>query len=287
LPAPLVIVPLVGALGGLAAWGIAESVRVAALFTLVEIFGLGLILWVAFPGAGAIGTSLAAAVAPSEFGHWDGILLGGILAFYAYIGFEDMVNVAEEVRDPPRNMPIAIIVALAVSTLLYLAVAIVAIAGGGLEELARSNAPLALIYERSVSGSPVLISLIAMLAVVNGALIQIIMAARVGYGLARQGWIPSVFGSVHAKTRTPVLATAVVSALVLLMALLLPVEMLARVSSLLLLLVFAAINLALLRIQRRPADEHSGFRVPPWMPLGGFLSTVALLGYQSFAALSA
>ena len=144
-----------------------------------------------------------------------------------------------------------------------------------------------MIYERSVGGSPLLISLIAMVAVVNGALIQIIMAARVGYGLARQGWIPSVFGSVHAKTRTPVLATAAVSTLVLLMALMLPVEMLARATSVLLLLVFASINLALLRIQCRPGMDYSGFRVPPWMPISGFVSAAALLCYQAFSALQA
>jgi len=286
-PAPPIIALLVVALGGLAIWGIVESVRVAALLTLVEIFGLGMTVWVAFPGAPALGSSLAAAIAPSEFVHWDGILLGGILAFYAYIGFEDMVNVAEEVRDPERNMPIAILTALAVSTLLYMTVAIVAIAGGGLDELARSNAPLALLYERSTGSTPVLISLIAMLAVVNGALIQIIMAARVSYGLARQGWIPAALGNVHAKTRTPALATAVVSALVLLMALLLPVERLAQITSLLLLLVFAAINLALLRIQRGPQGAYSGFKVPAWMPLGGFVSAAALLAYQTLAALSA
>lgn len=286
-PAPLVIVLLVAALGALAIWGIVESVRVAALFTLFEIFGLGLVVWVAFPQAEALAESLEAAMAPSETSHWNGILLGGILAFYAYIGFEDMVNVAEEVRDPLRNLPIAILVALGVSTLLYLTVAIVAIAGGGLDELARSNAPLALIYARHAGGSPLLISLIAMLAVVNGALIQIIMAARVCYGLARQGWIPSAFGRVNAKTRTPVLATLAVAALVLLAALLLPVETLARTTSLLLLLVFAAINLALLRIQRLPGLAYAGFAVPAWIPLGGFVSATALLAYQLLAAFAA
>ncbi len=285
VPSAALIVVLVAALGALATWGIVESVRVAALFTLAEIFGLGLIVWVAFPDAATLGASLEAAMSPSEFGHWDGILLGGILAFYAYIGFEDMVNVAEEVRDPLRSMPLAILLALLVSTLLYMTVAIVVIASGGLDELARSDAPLALIYERSVGSPPVLISLIASVAVVNGALIQMIMASRVCYGLARQGWIPAAFGYVHPLTRTPLIATAAVAALVLLMALLLPVEMLARVTSLLLLLVFAAINLALLRIQRRPAAQYSGFRVPAWVPLGGFLSSSALLGYQLYAAL--
>jgi len=258
---------------------------VAALFTLVEIFGLGLICWVAFPDSAALGASLAAMTTPSEFVHWDGILLGGILAFYAYIGFEDMVNVAEEVEDPVRNLPLAIIAALVISTLLYMAVALIAVAGGSLGELGRSEAPLAMIYQRATGSPPVVISLIAMAAVVNGALIQIIMASRVSYGLARQGWIPAILGRVNARTRTPIAATLAVAALVLLMALIMPVEMLARATSLLLLVVFALINLALLRIKRRSESGYAGFSAPRWIPLCGFLASAAFLGYQSLAAL--
>ncbi len=279
-PEPIVVVALVAALGALACWGIVESVRVAALFTVFEIFGLGLIVVVAWPPADALGTSLASMAAPRLSVEWHGILLGGILAFYAYIGFEDMVNVAEEVRDPLKNMPRAILLALAVSTVLYTLVALVAIASGSLTELGASGAPLALIYARAMGQTPTLISAIALAAVVNGALIQIIMASRVCYGLARQGWIPRVLGRVEARTQTPVLATLVIAALVLTMALLLPVETLARFTSLLLLSVFALINLALWRIQRNPALSHAGFSVPRWLPLAGFASSTAFLLYQ-------
>lgn len=283
LPTPLVISLLVVTLGLLAIWGIAESVRIAALFTLVEMLGLGVIIWVALPDSAALGSSLSKMLVPSDFDAWNGILLGGILAFYAYIGFEDMVNVAEEVRDPVRNMPIAILIALVVSTLLYMAVALVAIASGPVDELGRSAAPLALIYQRAMGASPVLISAIAMVAVVNGALIQIIMGSRVCYGLANQGWIPAALGRVHPRTRTPVVSTLVVSGCVLVMALWLPVETLARTTSLLLFIVFALINLALLKIQRKPDLEAAGFSVPHWIPLAGFVSSVAFLAYQLLA----
>ncbi len=279
-PEPVVVIALVAALGALACWGIVESVRVAALFTLIEIFGLGLIVVVAWPSLDALGASLGAMAGPPDAGAWHGILLGGILAFYAYIGFEDMVNVAEEVRDPLKNMPRAILLALVVSTLLYTAVALVAVASGALAELGASNAPLALIYERAAGRTPILISAIALAAVVNGALIQIIMASRVCYGLARQGWIPGLLGRVEARTQTPVIATLLVAVLVLTMALLLPVETLARFTSLLLLVVFALINLALWRIQRNPALSHQGFGVPRWLPLAGFASSSAFLLYQ-------
>jgi amino acid transporter len=280
LPAPLVITLLVMSLGSLAIWGIVESVRVAALFTLFEMLGLVIIIWVALPDATAFEASIKAMAAPAEFGDWNGILLGGILAFYAYLGFEDMVNVAEEVRNPARNMPFAILIVLVISTLLYMAVALVAIASGPIDELGRAEAPLALIYQRAAGSSPVLISAIAMAAVVNGALIQIIMASRVCYGLARQGWIPASLGRVHPRTRTPVVATLIVSGLVLVMALWLPVETLARSSSLLLLVVFALINLALWKIQHNPDLASAGFSVPRWIPVAGFSASVAFLGYQ-------
>ena len=287
LPGWLVVIVLVAALGLLAIWGIVESVRVAALFTVAEIIGLVLIIWVAMPSGEVLGSSLAATAAPSDFVAWNGILLGGILAFYAYIGFEDMVNVAEEVRDPVKTMPAAILIALVVSTLMYMLVSLVAIASGDVGELGQSDAPLALIYERAVGQSPILISAIAMAAVVNGALIQIIMGSRVCYGLARQGWIPQPLGRVHPYTRTPALATVAVTALVLVMALWLPVETLARSTSLLLLFVFALINLALWRIQRNPELPAAGFSVPGWIPLAGFLSSAAFLIYQIQALVSA
>jgi amino acid transporter len=283
LPAPLVISLLVISLGSLAIWGIVESVLVAALFTLAEMLGLAIIIWVALPDSAALEASFTAMATPTEFGEWNGILLGGILAFFAYIGFEDMVNVAEEVRDPVRNMPFAILIALVVSTLLYMAVALVAIASGPIDELGRSEAPLALIYQRAAGTSPIVISTIAMVAVVNGALIQIIMGSRICYGLARQGWFPEILGRVHARTRTPLVATLVVSGLVLVMALWLPVETLARVTSLLLLVVFALINLALWKIQRNPELGQAGFSVPHWIPVAGFVASVVFLGYQLFA----
>ena len=95
-----------------------QSVRVAALFTVLEIIGLLIVVAVAFPDSAAMSASLSAMVNPAEFAHWNGILLGAVLAFYAYIGFEDMVNVAEEVRDPVRSMPRAILAALSLAMLM-------------------------------------------------------------------------------------------------------------------------------------------------------------------------
>jgi amino acid transporter len=278
-----VIVLLVAVLGTLAAWGIVESVRAAALLTLVEVFGLLLVVAVAAPGPGVIVGVLHSMSASIALSDWNGILLGGMLAFYAYIGFEDMVNVAEEVRNPDINLPRAILIALLLSTLLYMAVALVAVSSGPVVELAGSDAPLAFIYQRATGEAPTLISAIAMLAVVNGALIQIIMASRMCYGLACQGWLPAVFSRVHRVTRTPLVATLLVALLVLVMALWLPIETLARGASLLLLLVFSLVNLSLWQIKRRGGSPSAGFSVPVWVPASGFASSTAFLGYQLLA----
>ncbi len=216
---------------------------------------------------------------------WHGIMLGGMLAFYAYIGFEDMVNVAEEVRNPELNLPRAILIALVVSTLLYMAVAFVAISSGPVAALANSDAPLAFVYQRATGDAPILISTIAMFAVVNGALIQIIMASRVCYGLSRQGWLPAVFSRVNRTTRTPLVSTFLVSLFVLVMALWLPVETLARGASLLLLMVFSLVNLALWRIKRRSDSPSAGFSVPVWIPAAGFVSSSAFMAYQLLAGM--
>lgn len=281
IPPGLAMLFLVTALGGLAAWGINESIRVAAVLTLVELFGLLFILQVTWPDPETAVIQLGRMVPPASSEIWQGILLGSFLAFYAFIGFEDMVNVAEEVRDPWRNLPLAILLALLISSLLYAAVAFVSVAQFSPAELASSAAPLAYIYQQSTGKTPTVISLISMFAVVNGALIQIIMASRVLYGLARQGWITASLGRVNPRTRTPLTATLLVSLLVLGMALWLPVEPLAKATSYFILTVFALVNLALWRIKLTHHDVSVPFVIPLWVPLAGFVFTSLFLFYQA------
>jgi len=131
---------------------------------------------------------------------WQGILFGAFLAFYAFVGFEDMVNVAEEVRNPVRNVPLAILIALGVTTLLYAAVSLTAVLTVAPQQLAASDAPLATVYQQATGRKPVALSIISIFAVVNGALIQIIMGSRILYGMSRQGWLPALFGRVWQDT---------------------------------------------------------------------------------------
>jgi len=280
IPDALAITLVVLLLGALAFWGISESVMAATVITLIEVGGL---LFIVFVGGDSLMTLPARwreLVPPFDAGLWQGILLGAFLAFYAFIGFEDMVNVAEEVHDPTRTLPRAILLALAAASLLYILVALVAVLALPPAELAQTRAPLAVIYERSTGQAPTLIALISLFAIINGALIQIVMGARVLYGMSREGWIPLWLGRVHRRTQTPHLATALVTGVILLLALWFPLVALAKFTSFVILVVFALINFSLLRIKHR--DPHPpGIRTYPiWIPWAGFLSTTAFVLYQ-------
>jgi basic amino acid/polyamine antiporter, APA family len=216
---------------------------------LLEVGGLLLILWITAPAWQQLPTVVSEAKPGFSSAALGGLFGGAFLAFYAYVGFEDMVNVAEEVKNPQRNMPIAILLALAIATVLYILVAISSLLVLNPQELGRSDAPLASIYETVTGNSPWLISLVSLFAVINGALIQIIMGSRVCYGLARQNRLPDYIGRVNSKTRTPINATLLVSLIILIAALILPIETLANTTTYLLLIVFSLVNLALVRIK--------------------------------------
>jgi len=275
------------ALGVLAAWGIAESVLVAAGTTLVEIAGLVLVVWVCSDSFATLPARAHELVPPPGFAVWQPILVGAFLAFYAFIGFEDMVNVAEEARNPVRDMPRAILLASAVATTLYILVALVAVLAVPPTELAASDAPLAMLYARATGREPTLIALVSIFAVINGALIQMIMAARVLYGMSKEGWLPAALGTVGRRTRTPLVATALVTTAVLVASLAVPLVTLAQAASFVILVVFTLVNVALLRLKlRRVAPPPGAITVPAWVPALGAALSVALLMAQTVAALA-
>lgn len=266
-----VVIVLVGvALGAAAAWGIAESVLIASLLTLAEVGGLIWVIGVAGPAVADSATAWIDLI-PLDSAAWRGAFSAALLAFYAFIGFEDMVNVAEEVRDVKRNLPLAILVTLLITTVLYVLLAVVAVLVLPPAELAASQAPVAYLYERITGQPATLISLIGMFAIINGALIQLVMAARVLYGLSAMSQLPSVLGRVSARTRTPLLATLLVTLLVLVLALTGRLAVLAQMTSVTMLLVFALVNLALWRIKRRDPRPPDVRVLPIWVPVVAFL----------------
>lgn len=281
-PRWLIISSLLLILGALACWGISQSVKVAALFTLFEIAGLVLIIYV---GSDALVTSvdfdqhiqaIDQTILAQHFSML-GILSGAFLAFYAYIGFEDMVNIAEEVNNPQRNMPRAILWSVIVSTCLYSGVTLVALGLLSPTELAQAEAPLAAVYVQATGESPVIISLIASLAVINGALIQLIMSSRLLYGMASRNWLPAVLAKIHPHTRTPINSTLLTVGLMLFFGLVFQIVKLAEITSYLVLAVFALVNLALIKIKKKQARPPGMMVFPLWLPVLGFLTAVALL----------
>ena len=277
LPDWLGILAVVLLLGAVAAWGIIESALLAAAVTLLEAGGLIVVVWSGWGALAELPAVWPQIVPPLEGGAWLGMLSAVVVAFYAFIGFEDMVNVAEEVKDAERSMPRAILITLALTSLLYFLVGLIAVLAVPVADLADSEAPLALLIQRTTGGSGAWISLIAVIAVLNGALIQIIMAARVLYGLSAQGWLPPLFAAIHPRRHTPARATLAVCVTILIFALLLPLETLARGTSLVTLVIFAIVNLALWRLKGRAASAPGAVAYPRWISLFGFLVCTAVL----------
>ncbi|MGH1480945.1 MAG: APC family permease [Geminicoccales bacterium] len=279
LPPSLVIAGVVMLLALIAAWGIGESVGLAAVLTAVEVGGLLLIIGAGMIEPSVVISALPEVLSPAGWPEWSAIISGAVLAFFAFVGFEDIVNVAEEVKDPVRNVPRAIIITLVVSSSLYFLVALVAVAVVPLDQLGESDAPLALVFETTTGRSAALISLIAVFAVLNGVMIQLIMSSRILYGIAKEGWIPQIFAYVHPTTRTPILATVVVAVAVIILALTLPIVRLAETTSYLVLMVFSVVNLALVQIKLRHPRPVSGehMTVGLWVPATGALASVGIL----------
>lgn len=280
LPGWLLMIVLLLCLGGVAAWGISQSVKVAAILTITEIIGLLIIIFV---GVDFIPQPEQILDKPASFTNdfsLLGIMSGAFLAFYAYLGFEDMVNVAEEVKEPHRTMPRAILLCVIISTVLYGLVALVSISVLSPLELSQSDAPLASVYMQATGKSPVLISIIGVFAVVNGALIQIIMSSRLLYGMASRGWLPGFLAKVYPITLTPINSTVVSVALILVLALTLNIVELAELTSYLVLVVFAMVNLALIKIKQKEPNPEGIKVFSVWLPRLGFVSTVLFLLFE-------
>lgn len=274
----LLTIGTVVALGAIASWGVAESVIIAAVVTIVEVLGL-----LAVIGTGVNAEALealpqalnAVRVQPHAV---PAVLSGTLLAFYAFIGFEDMVDLAEEVTDVRRNLPRAIVWTLVIATLLYLLLATVAVLSIAPAELASSRAPLADLFAHNTGWSGAGLGLVGMFAIINGALIQVVMASRVLYGLGSRGQLPAWLAHVDPRTHTPIRATLTASTGILVLALTGELAGLAETTSLTMLVIFAAVNFALWRIKGQ-AGPAAGFTVPRWCPLAGVVVSIVLVAY--------
>jgi amino acid transporter len=258
-------------------WGLRESSWVNMLFTSIEVAGLILVIAAAFTFDAR--SQPSAPVAPSA------VMAGAALLFFVYLGFEEVANLVEEVRNPGRDLPIALFVSLAVTTALYVAVSFAIIALAPPIELAASEAPLASAVAKAWPGADKLLSAIALFATANTVLITVIATSRLAFSMARDKEIPHVFSSLLSARQTPWVAALLTFAMA---AALLPigsVKLLAEMSSFAALLAFFAVNVVLIVLRYRLPSHKRPFRVPlsigrmPILPVLAIGSILFLLGH--------
>ncbi|HLL56792.1 MAG TPA: APC family permease [Rubrobacteraceae bacterium] len=283
LPALLVAMLFVIVLSTINFIGISESFKVNLVLTLIELSGLLIIILI---GGIALFGGTAEPTRPFEFSAGDAgvplaILTGASVAFYALIGFEDSVNVAEETENPSRTFPLALFAGIAITGVVYLLVAFTATMVVSPERLAgEETAPLRLVLtEGPLAFPPQLFAVIALVAITNTALANLIMSSRVLYGMSREGVLPSVFSKVHRGRRTPWVAILFVAVVMLALVTTGTVSDLANQTVVLLLLVFIVVNVAVLVLRRERVD-HDHFRTPSAIPVIGIVIIIVLLVQQ-------
>jgi amino acid transporter len=284
LPRPLIIVMFLAFMTGINLWGIRQSMWTNLVCTAVEVGGLLFIVAVGARFWGGINyletpdvLSDQGVVSPGAL-SFPLLLSGAVLTFYAFIGFEDMLNVAEEVQEPERNMPRGIVLAQVVAAVLYISVAVTAVSVVDYRDLAQPGAPLDKIAARAAPWLPGNTFLyITLFAVANTMLINFVMGSRLLYGMARQRLVPAILGRVHAARRTPYVAILTLLAIVTLLTFVGDLRNLASATSLLLLCSFIVVNGALIVLKLRPGEPTGQFEVPIVIPALGILVNVALI----------
>jgi APA family basic amino acid/polyamine antiporter len=263
--------------------GVGESVKANVVLTCVELTGLLIIICI---GAWAIGTGQGdvsrvmqfKATADGGSAFWS-VIAGTSLAFFAMVGFEDSVNMAEECKEPSRIFPKVLLGGLVITGLIYVLVSISAITLVSPEKLGEGETPLLQVVQAGAPGFPVeLFGFITMFAVANSALINMLMASRLVYGMSREGVLPPLLGRVHPVRRTPYVAIGFTTLLAFgLITFVGEVPALGGTTALLLLAVFTVVNISVL-VLRKDKVDHKHFRTPTVLPVLGAVFCAFLVG---------
>lgn len=264
-------------LTGIVFRGIRESMWVNVLCALIEAGGLLLVIVVGASYWGSVDYLATPAVPGGDHAALL-VMQATVLAFFAFIGFEDMINVAEETREPERTVPLGLMLAMSGAAFLYIGVAVTAVSVVPWPELAAAPGPITAVVERAApSIPPIVFTVITLFAVANTALVNYVTASRLIYGMARQGLLPERLGSVHAARRTPHLAVAALFLVLAPLALLGTITELAAATVLLLLLVFMVVNGALFILKRRKSEKQGRFEIPRAIPALGAMVCLVLI----------
>jgi APA family basic amino acid/polyamine antiporter len=263
--------------------GVGESVKANVVLTCVELTGLLIIIcigaWAIGTGQGDVSRVLQFKAPPEGGGVFLSVVAGTALAFFAMVGFEDSVNMAEECKDPSRIFPKVLLGGLVITGLIYVLVSVSAITLVPPEKLGEGETPLLQVVQAGAPGFPVeLFGFITMFAVANSALINMLMASRLVYGMSREGVLPPLLGRVHAARRTPYVAIGFTTLLAFgLITFVGEVPALGGTTALLLLAVFTVVNVAVL-VLRKDKVDHKHFRTPTVLPVLGAVFCAFLVG---------
>jgi amino acid transporter len=278
LPVALVGIAFILAISLINLRGIRGSMRFNFILTTIEVAGLLLVVVI---GAAALGDGLGDPGRALQFREGSSVMIallsGAGLAFFALLGFEDSVNLAEETRRPRVDFPWALFGGLMVAGVIYLFVTVIASMVVPTGVLASSDGPLLEVTSTGPLAVPDRVfSAIALFALANGALINMIMASRLLYGMAGEGIVPQAFGRIHPSRRTPWVAIAFTAAVTVVLLLTGEIGELADTTVLLLLIVFASVNASVL-VLRKETVTQPHFRSPTVMPVIGMVVSVAVM----------
>ncbi|BDQ29946.1 amino acid transporter [Nitrosopumilus zosterae] len=261
--------------------GIRESSWTNTIFTIIEASGLILIIIIGFTFSNPEPVNYLES--PSGF---TGVAIVFVLIFFAFIGFEDMANIAEEVRKPKKTIPKAIILSVLISGTIYILVSLAVVRVVNWEELATSSAPISLVAERGLgSEAHILLSSIALFAITNTVLITLVAGSRMFYGMAREKVFPSILGKIHFKTKTPWIAVVMILIISTLFTLIGDIVIVANITVFAIVITFAAVNLAVIVLRYTEPNVERKFKVPinigkfPILPLFG-LGISIYMGFQ-------
>jgi len=261
--------------------GIKESAWANTIFAIITIMGLGIIIVIGF--SSPMETEIDYFENPLGF---SGIILAFVLVFFAFIGFEDMANVAEEVKKPRKTIPRAIMLSVLITTIIYIFVSFASIRIVGWEQLAESSAPLAFVAEQRLGNQGhFVLSIIALFATASTILITLVAGARIFYGMARDGSLPSKLALIHHKTKTPWLAVILIFATAIGFSFIGDIVIVANIVVFAVVVTFAMINLSVILLRYTKPDLERPYRVPvnvgkfPILPLFGLGATI-YMGFQ-------
>jgi amino acid transporter len=274
-PTPVAAVLLLAGCTAFNIWGLRESSWINILFTSIEVAGLLLVIAVALMSEARVP---AVAVAANS-----SVMAAAALLFFVYLGFEEIANLAEEVRNPGRDLPTALFVSLAITTGLYIAVSFAVLSLATPSELAASDAPLAAAVQKAWPGAANALSAVALFATANTVLITVIATSRAAFSMARDKEIPSVFARLLPLRQTPWIAAILAFAMAALLVPIGSVKILAELSSFAALVAFFVVNVVLIVLRYRMPGHTRPFRVPgavgrlPILPVAAIASIVLLL----------